>query len=434
MKHRQKCLLSNGPKKTDNLYIRDYWGITDWQKDLPGFGPIKIKKRLDYWKKFPSIKGVHAESSYSIGALGMIFFYSGITFWNLNESKTAKNDLLPKLFPNSNKKIEKYFDVSGLKIPSNIKIPKLFKILNDAYNIANEIEKERIKELIKYCIYLELYHEFKMNSNVKKAEKLLKFIWLSYESKIIHTSRLNNLIINKFMNKDPYLQSKYNLRKKSFNRKTWKNILLDSNNVEDVFLHRSYNVDESNFQYKDSICEDIYPKFNFPSSNSFSIMNKHTLGFHNDGRNSVIIQIKLKKLCKNNNTPHISLKNDFGELVQEIKVKNNTLAQEILFNLQGKGPYKIVIGVKNANINIVMPANLKWWFENQLQLVGLEKGQNKFKLWIPVNSPPIFIKGKNLEDSIRLINPDIEISPLTDSSIFQLKYPLEEEGKWIPFF
>jgi hypothetical protein len=196
-------MISLWKKKTDQLFLYDYYGIPDWHFDAPLTGkwsPSALADKIHYWKA-QNIQGFLLESSYSIGCTGPGLYLMSRIGWNINENLEAEQHKFYNLmFGRSAPAIEKYYD----KISSNFReiadVPYLYSQLDQA--VAAEGNRNdilnRIDLLKAYVHYATLFFQYKNSKNQLTDgtwENLMKYTWQMYPTEMVHATRIGQLLL-----------------------------------------------------------------------------------------------------------------------------------------------------------------------------------------------------------------------------------------------
>lgn len=190
-------------KKKSPLSIYDYWAIPDWVADQPSFDFLSTPaKKLRFWQS-QRIEGVIAESTFSAGAMGLAWHIAGHLMWDPSRDPKLYEDLfLRESFGSSEPPMRRMLErwASGFLLGS-IELHDSFADLREAFARSKSASVDaRLADFAGYVQYLRLRHEWLTASAAESAEKtraLIVHLWRIYDSAMVDTFRLQQLILRK---------------------------------------------------------------------------------------------------------------------------------------------------------------------------------------------------------------------------------------------
>ena len=190
-------------KKKSPLSIYDYWSIPDWAADQPTFDFLNTPaKKLRFWHS-QGIEGLIAESTFSAGAMGLAWHIAGHLMWDPSRDPKLYEDLfLRESFgsgePPMRRMLERW--ASGFLL-SSIELHDSFADLSEAFARSKSASVDaRLADFAGYLQYLRLRQEWLTAGAVESAEKkreLILHLWRIYDSAMVDTFRLQQLILRK---------------------------------------------------------------------------------------------------------------------------------------------------------------------------------------------------------------------------------------------
>ncbi len=190
-------------KKTNNLFIYDYYGLPINNIDKPLKWNLKAEefvKRIRYWKE-QNIKGITLESSYSIGATGIGLYLYARTSWR------AKTD--------EKKTLDEYYNFCYGKAASVIhhaqnilnddSIGTHQSLINAMLSIQKETENLKLDsaEQARLVAYKSYLHYVKLIYNYYKkhllpepmaSDSLLRYSWSIHNNMMVHQYPVSELL------------------------------------------------------------------------------------------------------------------------------------------------------------------------------------------------------------------------------------------------
>lgn len=214
-----EVLLENWSNKIDDFFIYDYLAIPDWKKDLPNTNPKQIAKKIRYWHS-NNVNGVTFESSYSSASVGLSLYIASKIMWDLNENEDdLLNAFFEDCFGSAKMPIQSLYNRWWKNYNGVYDTPFSYENIKQASSLTNDskIEK-RINELKAYLIYTNLFNKYTdqdkgTSQQSQKAIEIINYIWSIHDLKMIHTSRMHNLIVNKHEKKNPQFKQKWAFKK-----------------------------------------------------------------------------------------------------------------------------------------------------------------------------------------------------------------------------
>lgn len=191
-------LIDAWRKKTPNLSLYDYWGITDWSHSQPDFNYLQTpEQKIRYWHA-QKIDGFNGESTYSAGAMGIGQYIASRLLW---KPDTAVQPLLDEFYELAfgparvpmQRMLERW---SGNYMMTRLELGLTFRDLEEAQKLAagNPAVQKRVDDYANYAQYLRLYYEQKKvakdAARLEQARrKIIEHIWNIYDSTMVHTFR-----------------------------------------------------------------------------------------------------------------------------------------------------------------------------------------------------------------------------------------------------
>jgi hypothetical protein len=204
-------------KKSGKIFLYDYYGIPDWHFETPLTGRWSVKeleKKIKYWNNI-GIKGFLLESSNGIGTTGVGLYLMSRLGWDISEN-TDKiiGSFYKNMFGAGGMYVKTYFNKINNNFREIADIPFLYDQLEQAAKKENDqVANSRVNALKSYVHYTLLYYQYKNSKDPVKDgswERLMKYSWEIYPSKMIHTTRVAQLLLQR-PNLDKQLVSKWNL-------------------------------------------------------------------------------------------------------------------------------------------------------------------------------------------------------------------------------
>jgi len=226
-------------KKDKSLMIYDYYAIPDWHYEVPTprkTSPDTLVKRIAYWKK-QGIKGFLLESVFGFGNGGLGLYLMGRTGWDLNTNvESTKQEFYKNMFGGAADKMGQYFDYIGNEYQGTSDLPYLMDLLDQASRDAGSGSANRITQLQAYLHYLVLFQQWQSTSkeNQQKAwEDLVQYVWEIYPLKVIHSTRIADLLFYGLDANSNALRNDWNIYE-PYGQKLKKVKFIDSKEIADL--------------------------------------------------------------------------------------------------------------------------------------------------------------------------------------------------------
>lgn len=190
--------------KAKRFGLYDYLNYPDLQFDLPGGITLdEVMKRLMHSVKNGS-EGTTFESSYSKFSTGISLYIisrymaDGEADWQGN-----LNDLISDLYNKSSTEINALFHLFYRSQFNSSDLGTAALLLKKAEkNSNNKDVSERLNEIKIYLRYIDLVYQSRENNNTpeKKLIPLAEYAWEIYQTKIVHSYRIMQLVSYSFLN------------------------------------------------------------------------------------------------------------------------------------------------------------------------------------------------------------------------------------------
>jgi hypothetical protein len=193
-------------QKVKRFGIYDYLNYADAQWDLPGGNTLE-ETMLRLMQSFKSgSEGTNFETSYSKFATGIPLWVIG-RYLNDGDADWKKNlDLLTNdLYNPGALLIKDVFTTFYLRVGFNQgQLGNVSELLSKASSLSNDkTYQKRLIELKEYLYYIHLVFQARNESGgslIEKQTPLLKYAWQLYETKIINSYRIMQLVCYGFLN------------------------------------------------------------------------------------------------------------------------------------------------------------------------------------------------------------------------------------------
>lgn len=214
-----ELLKAWGAKKKNNIGLYDYWAIPDWSLSLPVMDYLNvIPGKIRFWHS-QHVDSFNGESTASIGSMGIGWYLASKLLWKPDaDVKAILDDFYSKSFgsaaPPMKRMLERWaqgFILSGHELGLS------YRDISEAYALAKDSSvKKRIDDYAMYLHYLRLWHEYKIAKpgtaeKKKSTRELLSYIWRIYDSSMVQTFRMHQLICNRFEKADEELSQDFPL-------------------------------------------------------------------------------------------------------------------------------------------------------------------------------------------------------------------------------
>ena len=198
-------MISQWKARHSNLLIYDYYCLPDWHYDYPQplkTSPDTLVKRIYKWKDY--FNGITLETSYGIGLSGLGLYLMSRLSWDIHTNvNSLKEKFLQDMFGEASSYMRDYYENAYNKYDGIAEVSYLQSLLKKADN-NNPSVHARIDDLKNYLHYLYLYYQYSNNylyDRDKAWENMMDFVWKIYSSKIVHTTRLAELLYANANNK-----------------------------------------------------------------------------------------------------------------------------------------------------------------------------------------------------------------------------------------
>lgn len=177
-----KDLMAGWAKRGATLGVRDYYGVWQWDKDLPGkskaSNPQKIAENLVEFYGLGA-RYFAAEASYSWGPNGLGHFVAARCLWDLAEAEKVdaiREDFLKKAFGSAKEPMRRFYNIiDGRSSPllSDHLLGSMYRALKEAYaGTSDPAVVARIDDLAAYTRFVELFRD-DQNSHGKDEQQAL---------------------------------------------------------------------------------------------------------------------------------------------------------------------------------------------------------------------------------------------------------------------
>ncbi len=175
-----ESLVSEWSAKAQNLGIRDYFSVWDWDHNLPGSGRASnlsfISSKLPYYNN-NNVDVMSAESTHSWGSLGLGYYIAGKLLWDTSQDvETLKTDFLNRCFGPAAATMRDFYehlDGANYYPLSDDLLGRLYGYLMTARGeTADANIVARLDDLTLYLRYVDLYQEYGSDS-----EEVLRFTY-----------------------------------------------------------------------------------------------------------------------------------------------------------------------------------------------------------------------------------------------------------------
>jgi hypothetical protein len=196
-------MIEKWKTRGNRLFLYDYYGIPDWNFNLPLDGnqtESLLLRKIAYWKQ-QGIKGFTLESSYSIGSNGMGLFLAAKLGWNINTNVEREKLLFYKNIFNNHSAAKEYYTRVSERFYGISDVPYLLNVLERAKKTSNKKIRERLLLLQGYMHYVLLYYNWKkasVSDKNKAWKELISYCWQIYFTRLVHTTRISELWVNIF--------------------------------------------------------------------------------------------------------------------------------------------------------------------------------------------------------------------------------------------
>lgn len=192
--------------KSTNLLLYDYYGLPDWHFETPLTGRWSVNelaKKIKFWQRI-GIRGLLLESSYGFGATGLGLYVMSRIGWDSSLNTTEiLNSFYGDMFDEGGVYVKRFYAKINEGFRGLADVPFLYLCLRSAANeLADKpVVGERVNVLRAYVHYLVLYYQYassKGSGSDGSWGRLMQYLWELFPTKVIHTSRLTELLLQKF--------------------------------------------------------------------------------------------------------------------------------------------------------------------------------------------------------------------------------------------
>ncbi|MBI5003684.1 DUF4838 domain-containing protein, partial [Candidatus Kaiserbacteria bacterium] len=192
--------------KVSTMGIYDYWSIPDWTHDEPSFNYLTVGSMIRnfYAKK---IKGINAESTYSMGAMGIGHYVASHVMWDTTIDDTKLIDEWYTLaFGPAKAPMKRMMERWATSYrPISAELGTSYQDIQQAENLAanNPAVQARIDDYARYLHYLRLRVELVNAQAVStttaspKATELATHLFNIDESHMVQTMREFDLLVSR---------------------------------------------------------------------------------------------------------------------------------------------------------------------------------------------------------------------------------------------
>lgn len=196
-------MIAAWKKKSDNLFIYDYYGLPIENLDMPLTGdlrPLEFDKRVKYWYA-QHITGVTLESSYSIGATGAGLYLFTRLGWHVNaDAEKIMKDYYKHCFGKAAKAVMEAEEI--LSADTNNRDAALKKAAGEIIKYADDQKFEGKQKtcLTYYMAYLHylklLYAAYKADAKTapEATDKLMQFVYGTFFTMMVHNWPVNEWV------------------------------------------------------------------------------------------------------------------------------------------------------------------------------------------------------------------------------------------------
>ena len=193
-------MLEAWKKKSDKLFIYDYYGMPLINMDMPLHNVSafwRFADRIKYWHA-ENIRGISLESSYSIGCTGIGLYLFARLGWNVNEDL---GNILKSYYAFSyGTAADAVWQAQATLIDDTL--GKFVTLNNAMHRLHNETAKlkldsqqqARLTDFKAYTHYLKLLYEMQQaepTADTLVVDNLMKYVYGTFKRKIVHPSAVN---------------------------------------------------------------------------------------------------------------------------------------------------------------------------------------------------------------------------------------------------
>lgn len=188
-------------RKVSRMSLYDYWNIPDWSFDQPTFDFRNMSRdKLRYWRT-ENIEGLLIESTYSSGAMGLAWYVASRMMWDVNTNpKPIVQEFYQKAFGKASVPMARMLDrwAQGFLLTEH-ELSLSYHDVQEAVELTENDPaiRARIADYGRYLEYLRLHLSFDRAEPAMKVaatDTLVRQIWSIYDSSMVHTFRLFQLL------------------------------------------------------------------------------------------------------------------------------------------------------------------------------------------------------------------------------------------------
>lgn len=196
-------LLEDWAKKLPELGMYDYWAIPDWANCLPTLSfRTTVPEKIRFWHKH-SVDAFTGESSFSAGNVGIVWYVASRLLWNPDTDVNALlDDFYERSFgpaaPPMRRMLERWSN--GFML-TNQELALSFRDLQEARSLAKDAAvRARVDDFASYVQYIRLWYDYRggAKDHAAATRALLEYMWRTYDSGMVHTFRMHQLIVNRY--------------------------------------------------------------------------------------------------------------------------------------------------------------------------------------------------------------------------------------------
>jgi hypothetical protein len=193
-------LVAGWSKKANLLGIREYYGVSQWDRDLPGQakgGNLHYLKTTIPHFNAQNARFMSAESSDNWGPNGLGYYIASRILWDSKEAGRVDqlvDDFLSKAFGPARDPMAEWYrliDSSNKPFVSTDMIGRMYRLFERASQLAtDEAVRGRINDLILYTRYVELYTTYTKATGVERQaayEAVMRFTWRVRTTEMVHS-------------------------------------------------------------------------------------------------------------------------------------------------------------------------------------------------------------------------------------------------------
>jgi hypothetical protein len=429
-----------GQKKGSALGLYDYWAITDWALCLPSMNYLKdIPGKIRFWHK-EHIEAFIGESTYSAGSMGIGWYLASKLMWNPEaDEKAILDDFYTKSFetaaPPMRRMLERWtngFILSGHELGLS------YQDIVEARRLAKDPStRARVDDYAKYLHYIRLRHEYQKSSPGSEARKqharsVLTYIWRIYDSAMVHTYRLHQLIPRREA-AEKELTAEFPLNAPKAD--VWTNLKpLTSAELDVLMADGAQTYKPFNFENKE-YSKDLIPLSNptpldGKAVESFTFVLDHNFQFwmpKDIPQIEISVMVSKRKEFKEQDGDRVTVTGPKNEILIRQKIPNDGQWHPLTIPNRGEGLYLMNIFDQKIMFNVKIPANLPFVVLDGFMCPTMStsayfyvpKGLKRLALYCPSVAPVYF----------KLYDSTGAITPYHGDNIIVADVPAGQDGK-----